>query len=126
MIVIAGALAWYVNRIENIRWAEGEAMSEIKRLAEEALLNGDQTKYQDPFKLACEVEKVIPHDSALSSCGRHSPRRMTYLHRSAGCEGVQEADFIRGGRLGVCWDHPFGQHKNSQMFFPVEIREGGL
>ncbi len=77
VIVIAGALAWYVNRIENIRWAEGEAMSEIKRLAEEALLNGDQTKYQDPFKLACEVEKVIPHDSALSKLWPTFSRRMT-------------------------------------------------
>ena len=66
VIVIAGALAWYVDRAGKIRWAKSEAIAAIERLAEEARMTGTWAGYQDAFKIASEAERFIPNDSALA------------------------------------------------------------
>ncbi len=66
VVVIVGALAWYVDQAEKTQWARNEAIPEIKRLAEQAILTGRLTEFQDAFMLAKKAERYIPDDSALA------------------------------------------------------------
>ena len=60
VIIIALASVWFFNRQAKIRWAREEALPEIERL-----LEGNLRNFTEPYKLALEVEKVIPNDSKL-------------------------------------------------------------
>jgi serine/threonine protein kinase/dienelactone hydrolase len=60
VIIIALASVWFFNRQAKFSWAKEEALPEVERL-----LEGNLRNFTEPYKLALEVEKVIPNDSRL-------------------------------------------------------------
>jgi len=60
IITIAAAAFWFFNRQAKISWAKNELLPEIDRLVEESFM-----EYAEPYRLAQEAEKVIPHNPKL-------------------------------------------------------------
>jgi len=59
LMLLAGLLGWWFQRISKARWAREQALPEIARLIE-------QEKRGEAYALAVQAEKYIPGDSALA------------------------------------------------------------
>ena len=70
IVIASGTFLWL--RYSNIQWAKHEAVPEIERLLEEALLVGDWSKVRAAFRVAEEASRYAPHDpqlqGALDNC----------------------------------------------------------
>jgi tRNA A-37 threonylcarbamoyl transferase component Bud32/dienelactone hydrolase len=69
---VAGALLWW--RQSRVQWAKGEAVSQVQRLVDEALLAFDFTKLRDAARVAEQASRYAPHDpqvqKVLDSCSK--------------------------------------------------------
>jgi serine/threonine protein kinase len=61
IIAVVAAVTWFFNRRADIRWAREEALPEIERMVEV-----NWRDFTEPYRLAEEAEKYIPHDPKLS------------------------------------------------------------
>ncbi len=61
LVAIVAAVTWFLNRQADIRWAREEALPEIERMVET-----NWRDFTEPYRLAEEAEKYIPHDPKLS------------------------------------------------------------
>jgi eukaryotic-like serine/threonine-protein kinase len=79
LCVAIGVLAWSTRRNAKIRWARHDALPEIVRLA-------DADRFDDAYRLAQQVQPLIPDDPLLAEQMRGISRRAIIESNPAGGE----------------------------------------
>lgn len=70
LLVIAGAMGWWIHRESRIRWAKNTAIVGARRLA-------DQARMAAAYDLAEQAEKIVPSDPDLKNLWQDVARNVT-------------------------------------------------